>query len=454
MSEGDPKTSTTDAFPLVERILRPFQQFVATESASGVVLLLCTVVALIWANSPWGDGYFAVWEKTLSIGLEGFALTKSLQHWINDGLMVVFFLLVGLEIKREVFVGELSSMRQAVLPIAAAVGGMVVPALIYMAFNAGGTGARGWGIPMATDIAFALGVLALLGNRVPSSLRVFLAALAIADDIGAVLVIAVFYTGELTLWAFGFAAGVFIVLLVCNRAGIRHPGVYAALGILLWFAVLKSGIHATIAGVLLAVTIPSRTRINEDTFVSRAEISLTDFRNASDPVASTVMSNPGQQEALHDLERAIEEVQSPLLRIEHNLHVVVAFAIMPLFAFANAGVRLTTDVFATLSWRVVFGVSVGLLLGKVVGIFVATWVAVRSNAAALPNQVDWKSVLGVSWLGGIGFTMSLFVAALAFGSGPLLDSAKVGILAASLLAGVIGAFVLRRGTATNPSPEG
>jgi Na+:H+ antiporter, NhaA family len=429
--------------PLVERMLRPFQQFVATEAAGGIVLLLFTCAALFWANSPHGDEYFALWEQTASIGIAGISLSKSIHHWINDGLMVVFFLLVGLEIKREVFVGELSSLKQATLPIAAAAGGMFVPAAIYVLFNGTGPGARGWGIPMATDIAFALGVLALLGNRVPTGLRVFLAALAIADDIGAVLVIALFYTSTLSVTALGLAAAVFAGLVICNRAGVRHPFVYAALGVLLWLAVLNSGIHATIAGVLLAATIPSRTRIDEDTFATRAEAAIFEFRSASDPSATSVMSNPGQQEALHHLERAVEAVQSPLLRIEHSLHTIVAFVIMPLFAFANAGVRLSAEVFDNLSWRVVLGVALGLIIGKVAGITLASWAAVRLNTASLPNQTNWRALFGVSWLGGIGFTMSLFVATLAFGTGPLLDSAKVGILAASFVAGVAGATVLR-----------
>jgi NhaA family Na+:H+ antiporter len=437
------RSTPTPDEPLVDRILRPFQQFVATESAGGIVLLVCTVVALAWANSPGGDEYFHLWERTFTIGFEGFALTKSLHHWINDGLMVVFFLLVGLEIKREMFVGELSSLKQAVLPIAAAVGGMVVPAAIYAAFNAGGPGSRGWGIPMATDIAFALGVLALLGDRIPPGLRVFLAALAIVDDLGAVLVIALFYTADISMSALGAAAIIFCALAVCNRAGVRHPAIYAALGVALWLAVLGSGIHATIAGVLLALTIPSRTRIDEDTFAERAEQAVLEFRAACAPGVRTVISNPQQQEALHHLERAVEGVQSPLLRIEHNLHKPVAFGIMPLFAFANAGVRLDAGVFAGLSWRIVLGVAVGLVVGKVIGIFAASKLAVASGTAALPANVGWRRIFGVSWLGGIGFTMSLFVATLAFGSGPLLDSAKVGILAASLVAGIVGGIILR-----------
>ncbi len=392
-----------DDASLVSRMLRPFQQFVATEAAGGIVLLVSAIAALIWSNSPASHGYFALWERTLTVGPEGFALTESLHGWINDGLMVVFFLLVGLEIKRELFAGELSSLRQASLPIAAALGGMLVPAAIYAAFNATGAGARGWGIPMATDIAFALGVLALLGNRVPLGLRVFLAALAIVDDIGAVLVIAVFYTARMSVAALWLAVGVLVALVVCNRVDIRRLMPYALLGVLLWLAILHSGIHATVAGVLLAATIPFGTREGE-------------------------------------------AGQSPLLRLEHGLNKPVAFVIMPLFAFATPGVNLTRELFAALSWPVVLGVGFGLVVGKVIGIGLASWSAVRMGVAALPNQTTWRSLFAVSWLGGIGFTMSLFIATLAFGSGPLLDSAKVGILGGSLVAGIVGATNLAIGS--------
>jgi NhaA family Na+:H+ antiporter len=426
---------------------RPGQEFQRTESLGGIVLLACTALALAWANSPWSDAYFALWARTFTIGLEGAALTKTVHHWINDGLMVLFFFLVGLEIKRELLVGELSSPKQAALPIAAAIGGMVVPAGIYVALNAGGPGAAGWGIPMATDIAFALGVLALLGPRVPLSLKVFLAAFAIVDDIGAVLVIAVFYTAQLSVGMLGAAAAVLVALVACNRAGVRHPAPYAVLGVLLWLAVLKSGIHATIAGVLLAMTIPARTMIDEDQFLARAGDALRDFGAASDPGAATVLSNKGQQEALHQLEGHMEQVQAPLLRMEHALHGLVAFGIMPLFAFSNAGVRVSGELFAAIAWPVALGVALGLVVGKVVGVGLATRLATRSGLAALPADVSWRMVGGASWLGGIGFTMSLFVADLAFDPGPLLDSAKLGILGASLVAGTVGYLLLGRATA-------
>ena len=430
--------------PLAERVLRPFQQFARTESSGGIVLMVCTALALAWANSPWSESYFHLWEQKLTIGTEGFGLTETLHHWINDGLMAVFFFLVGLEIKREMLVGDLASVRKAALPIAGAIGGMVVPAALYMVFNAGGPGASGWAIPMATDIAFALGVLALLGSRVPASLKIFLAALAIADDIGAVLVIAFFYATDLSLTSLGVAAGVLALLFACRSAGVRRPSVYAVLGVVLWVAMLKSGVHATVAGVLLAMTIPARTRIDEDEFVRTAHANLRDFERACGP-GSTVLSNRGQQEAIHALETACEEVQAPLLKVEHKLHGMVAYGIMPLFAFANAGIRVNAELLAALSLPVLFGVLVGLVVGKPLGITLLSWASVRAGLAEAPAAASWRALHGVSWLGGIGFTMSLFIATLAFGSGPLLESAKVGILGASVIAGVVGWLLLRGG---------
>ncbi|MFN2400421.1 MAG: Na+/H+ antiporter NhaA [Gemmatimonadaceae bacterium] len=436
---------------LADRLLRPFQQFARTESSGGIVLLVSTAVALVWANSPWSQSYFDLWERKFTLGVEGGVLTMSLHHWINDGLMAVFFFLVGLEIKREMLVGELASARLAALPIAAAIGGMVVPAAIYVAFNAGGPGARGWGIPMATDIAFALGVLALLGPRVPAALKVFLAALAIADDIGAVLVIAVFYTADLSWASLALGGGLLAALIAVNRSGVRHPAIYLLLGVALWGAFLSSGVHATVAGVLFAMTIPSRTRINEDEFVRRAKESLREFEQACGPDTS-VLSNNQQQEAVHALEGACEGVQAPLLTMERKLHALVAFGIMPLFALANAGVRVSAELFAGISWAVTLGVFVGLLLGKPLGITALSWLSVRRGMAALPGAVRWRELHGVSWLGGIGFTMSLFIANLAFGTTNLLDSAKIGILLASLAAGVVG-WALLRDVGASPAPS-
>ncbi len=427
---------------LVRRALDTFQQFARTEAAGGLVLLACTALALAWANSPWAESYFHLWEVPVTVGTPAFGLTESLHHWINDGLMAVFFFMVGLEIKREMLVGELSSARQAALPIAAAIGGMVVPAALYALLNAGGPGAGGWGIPMATDIAFALGVLALMGDRVPLTVKVFLAALAIVDDIGAVLVIAIFYTASISWASLGVAAAVLAALLTINRANVRHPAPYALLGIVLWVAFLKSGIHATIAGVLLAMTIPARTRIDQQDFAGQVREGLGGFEQASGPGAS-VLTNSAQQEAIHRIVDACEGAQSPLMRLEHALHGVVALGIMPVFALANAGVRLGGDVGAALSDSVALGIILGLVVGKPLGIMLASWLAVRSGLAVLPGGASWRLVHGASWLGGIGFTMSLFIAGLAFPGTPLLDASKLGILAASLIAGLTGWILLR-----------
>jgi len=418
------------------RLTVAFQDFAKRGVLSGVLLMLATAIALVWANSPWSESYFHLWEARLSIGLAGRPVTGTLHHWINDGLMAVFFLLVGLEIKRELLVGELSSARQAALPIAAAIGGMVLPALLYAAFNVGGPGARGWGIPMATDIAFALGVLTLLGPRVPIGVKVFLTALAIVDDMGAVVVIALFYTSAINVAALVFAAVTAVALLALNRLHVRALGPYLLLGVVLWGALLSSGIHATIAGVLLALAIPSKTRINAEEFSTEARGLIDEF-DRSETGDLLVMTSKGQQEALYALGVASAGVQSPLLRLEHALHGIVGYLIMPLFALANAGVSLT-GIGDVLADRVTIGVALGLLIGKPVGVMFFSWLSVRLGVADLPSNVTWRELHGAAWLAGIGFTMSLFVGSLAFGEGPLLAAAKVGILVGSLLAGIVG----------------
>lgn len=432
----------TQRRPLVDRVLGPFKRFFSTAAAGGVVLLVCAGFALVAANSPWSGRYHGLWETPLTVGAPGFVLTRTLHHWVNDGLMTVFFFLVGLEIKREVLVGELASRRSAALPVAAALGGILVPATIYAAFNIGGAGSSGWGIPMATDIAFALGILALLGDRVPNALRVFLAALAIADDLGAVLVIAVFYTGVLHWAAIGGAVAVLGLLIALNLLGAHRPATYALLGVVLWLFLLESGVHATIAGVLLAFTIPARTRINEVAFLERADASLAALRAARVPT-TTVHAPDVQQEAIQGLESACAEVQAPLQRMERALHGVVAFFIMPVFALANAGVRLGTEDVDILSGRVALGVALGLALGKPIGITAASFAAVRAGLAELPAGVSWRHLHGVGWLGGIGFTMSLFIAGLAFAETDTLEVVKLGVFAGSMTAGLTGYLLLR-----------
>jgi Na+:H+ antiporter, NhaA family len=434
-----------EPLPLVRRLTRPFEQFAHNKASSGILLLAAALTALVWANSPWAESYYHLWETSVTIGATGFGLTQSLHHWINDGLMAVFFFVVGLEIKREVLVGELSSIRQATLPIVGAIGGMLVPALLYAAFAVGTPAASGWGIPMATDIAFALGIITLLGDRVPSTLKIFLAALAIVDDIGAVMVIAFFYTASIDYTAVLVAAGLFGFLIMLNRGGFNNPLPYAIVGIALWVAVLSSGVHATIAGVLLAVTIPARTRIDGADFLDDTQRVLQEFDEAGGDVED-VITNQSQQDAIFALEQTARAAQSPLLRLERQLHGTVAFAIMPLFALANAGVPLSGDTASLASEPVVLGVVAGLFIGKPLGIAGAAWLAIRTRVAEMPSNTNWWCLVGVSALGGIGFTMSLFIAGLAFADQLMLDAAKVGILAGSLLAGVLGWMLVVRGS--------
>lgn len=430
------------ARPRVARLLRPFQQFFQTEASSGLVLLFCAVIALWWANSPWGSSYFRLWETPIAIRFGEQALTLSLKHWINDALMAIFFLVVGLEIKREVLTGELSSIKQSMLPVAAAIGGMVLPAGIYAVLNAGTPAIRGWGIPMATDIAFSLGVLALLGSRVPLGLKVFLTAFAIVDDIGAVLVIALFYSHQISWLALGIGGAILLLLMCANRMGARNPLLYIVLGLGLWLAFLLSGVHATVAGVLLAFTIPATARIDARQFLTTGKDTLEQFEEAT-PEDGLVVSNETQQSAVHTLEEACEQVQTPLQRMEHALHPMVVFFIMPLFALANAGVNWSSGL-DTLTNSLTLGVVLGLIFGKQIGITLFSWASVKMGLSALPAGVTWRHVYGVSWLGGIGFTMSLFIAELAFRTNGNLEMAKVGILTASLIAG-IGGYLLLRG---------
>ena len=426
---------------LIDRVLSPFQRFFRTTAAGGIVLLSCTGIALLWANSPWAESYHHIWTLPFTIGFAEWSLTLPLHDWVNDGLMTIFFLLVGLEIKREVLVGELATRRTATLPVAAAVGGMLLPAALYAVVNAGGPGSAGWAVPMATDIAFALGILALLGDRIPSTLRVFLAALAIADDLGAVLVIALFYTSDLNWTALAAAGVIGVMLMAMNFSGVRRPLAYVIVGMALWAAISASGVHATIAGVLLAMAVPARTLIGEDEFVAEASASLAAFRSADAP-GSLVMCSRQHQEALQRMELATDAAQAPLQRMEHALHGYVAFLIMPLFALANAGVSFG-NAGAAVQNPIVWGVTLGLVLGKPLGITLLSYLTVRMGAADLPAGMTWRHVHGASWLAGIGFTMSLFIAGLAFASDERIDTAKIGIFGASLFAGVVGYALLR-----------
>ena len=424
----------------IERITGPFQEFSENEAIGGVLLLVAAALALAWANSPWAQSYSTLWEHRFTIGFEGFALSKSILHWINDGLMAVFFFVVGLEIKRELLVGELASPRQAALPIAAALGGVVVPALLYFSLNAGGPGAAGWGIPMATDIAFAVGAIGLLGSRVPVGLKVFLTALAIVDDIVAVLVIAIFYTENLSWLSLGMAAGFFAALLAASKLGVRHPLPLAFLGFCMWVAMLHSGVHATIAGVLAALAMPAQPRIDVEKFTTRGRQLLDQMENPGDG-KEHILRSEARQAAVLALEDACEKVETPLQRFEHMLLPWVRLIIMPVFALANAGVALGTGATAATS-PISLGIVIGLVLGKPIGIFCASWLAVRLGLASLPAQVGWRQILAVGALGGIGFTVSIFIAGLAFAEQTQLAVAKLGILTGSLVAGGVGLLLL------------
>ncbi len=420
-----------------------FAEFFRLEIAGSVVLLVATVAALIVANTNLYPAVGGVLHVEAGFQLGGLVFHQSLLHWIDDGLMVLFFFVVGLEIKREVVVGELSKPRQAALPIIAALGGMLLPALIYFALNTAGPASRGWGIPMATDIAFALGALALLAGRAPRGLRLFLTALAIADDLGAIIVIAVFYAHGFSVpWLLGGLA-LLGVLVVLNRAGVDSPVPYVLIGLVVWFAFLSSGIHATIAGVLVAFTIPSDARVKPLTFVRYARERLDDVE-AADVPGEHVLECDTQQEALFELRHEANSAAAPLQRLEHALLPWTTFLVLPLFAFANAGVRLVGYDFGRMLTQPVFlGIFFGLLVGKTAGITAFSFAAVKTRASDLPGGVAWRDILGGGVLGAIGFTMSLFIANLAFKDPLLLGEAKLAILLTSTVAAAIGYAFLR-----------
>ncbi len=426
----------------IEKITYPIQEFLHQEASGGILLIIATVIALAWANSPFAESYHHLWHTYLSIDLGGIGLKYSLHHWINDGLMVIFFFVVGLEIKRELLVGELSSVKKAALPIAAALGGMIFPALIYTIFNLGTEGASGWGIPMATDIAFVVGILALLGKRVPLALKIFILALAIVDDLGAVLVIAIFYTSNISFTSLLIAGGFLVLLIAMNRMGVRNLLIYTLVGVGLWLAFLKSGVHATVAGVLLAFTIPVSSRINTKKFKNETESLLKDFDNAGEH-GDNVLTNSDRLSIIDQIENNCEKILTPLQRFEHGLHPWVSFFIMPVFALANAGVTIGSGLTSALTHPVSIGIILGLFLGKQIGIFSFSYLAVKLKLASEPEGVSWKKIYAASVLAGIGFTMSLFIANLAFNSPELLNISKVGILAGSLLSGIVGFIILK-----------
>ena len=420
-------------------ILTPFEEFIHRQTTSGLLLMGMAVLALVLANGPLASSYEHIIHTYISIGVGDWALKMTLHHWINDGLMALFFFVVGLELKRELLVGELANLRNATLPIAAAVGGMLVPALIYFAINPEGDAALGWGIPMATDIAFAIGALALLASRVPKALITFLVALAIVDDLGAVLVIAVFYTDTIALIPLAIAGGLFALLMIFNMSGIRKTTPYFIVAVLLWYALLQSGVHATLAGILGALSVPATPKYNPERFSEHVKELMQRFEASHQP-GKSIMTNDALRAVVQTLENGVRSVEAPLQRLEHIWHMPVAYLVIPIFALANAGIALDFSTLGeTFTHPVMIGVSLGLVLGKFIGITGFSWLVLKLGVAELPKDTRFTQIAGVSLLAGIGFTMSIFVAQLGFAERDnLLLMAKTGILAASLLAGIAG----------------
>lgn len=430
--------------PVDKWIIDPINKFINNSIASGVVLFLAAIIALVLSNSPFSEQFHNIWEHQVVFAFDKYILSKNLSHWINDGLMSIFFFVVGLELKRELVAGELARPKQALLPILAAIGGMVVPAIIYHAFNhdASTERANGWGIPMATDIAFALGVLYLLGDRVSNGLKVFLTALAIVDDLGAVLVIAFFYTSDISFVSLGFAALFLSIMIIANLMGVRSAIFYGIIGVFgLWTAFLMSGIHATIAAVLAAFTIPATVKIEEDGYIEKINHLINDFKNASRTHFKIVTDE--QQKILSEIRLYTDAALTPLQKLIQSLHPLVAFIIMPIFALANAGVAFDESLSSAFTSKVTLGVFLGLLVGKLVGVFGTVYLLTKFKIAVLPSNSNYKQMVGVSFLAGIGFTMSLFVTSLAFNEVHYTTEAKIGIFSASILSGIIGYFILR-----------
>lgn len=437
---------------LINTITYPFRQFIRKDASSGILLIICTVVALLWANSPFSGSYSGLWDTPVSITIGDTSFSKPLLLWVNDGLMAIFFFTIGLEIKREIIDGELSSFRQAALPMMAAVGGMLIPAALFFLLHRGNPGMQGWGIPMATDIAFSLGVLYLLGSRVPLGLKVFLTAFAIVDDIGAILVIALFYSHEVHWDALAISGSLLVFLFICNYIfSLKRGWVYIIGGIGVWYYMLKSGIHPTIAGVLVAFTIPATNEIRLKRFIKSIRSFLNDFREEKAAQGGPFLPEK-ELETLNTLRSNVRDVQPPLQRLEYLFNDFVAFFVMPLFALANAGVMLKGGA-EMVSQPLFFNIALALLLGKLAGIFGFSWLGVRLGFAGLPVGANWTQMAGVSLLGGIGFTMSLFIANLALADSALLAQAKLGILAGSFVAGLTGYFLLYRSLRQNRREE-
>ncbi|MDG1040579.1 MAG: Na+/H+ antiporter NhaA [Polaribacter sp.] len=426
---------------MIKRVLlTPFQKFVKIESFSGILLMITTLIALIWANSSYGESYAAIWQYKVGFTTDGFELNKPLILWINDGFMAVFFFLIGLEIKRELLIGELNSVKKIAFPLFGALGGMLVPVMVFVFLNQNPDTFKGWGIPMATDIAFSLAILKLLGNRVPLSLKIFLTAFAIVDDIGAVLVIAIFYSGSINLTMLLSAIILLAVLYYFSFKGFYSKFLLVSFGIIIWVLFLKSGIHPTVAGILLAFSVPIRQKINTTTFIDNL-VNITESIKQSAVLNSPILSKE-QIEEIDDLEDWTNKYQSPLQHLEHKLHGWVAYFIIPIFALANAGVVISSEV--SLDTALIQNIVICLVLGNSVGISSIVFLAKKFKIVAIPEDISNQQIIGVSFLAGIGFTMAIFIASLAFEKSPMyIDSAKIGILIGSLISAVIGYLILR-----------
>ena len=442
--QGPPRTRgmrqiRADGSRFDRHILLPAERFIYNETISGSVLLVCAIIAMIWANSPWSDSYFALRDLPLSLSLGSFSLALDLQHWVNDGAMAIFFFVVSMEIKRELIYGELSEIRKAVLPVAAALGGMIFPAGIYLILNHGGKGEAGWGIPMATDIAFATAILALLGRNVPSGLRLFLLTFAIADDIGSILVIAIYYTAHLSHLAMEAAGAALVLILAIRWLGLRSALVYSILAASFWLAMHESGIHATVAGVILGFIVPAKSMSTRRSFVESMQGVLPNVRDSLDNKESA-----RADVFLGRIEELARQTESPLRRMERMVQPWVTYLVLPVFALMNAGVALSSEfIRQAFASPVTLGVIFGLIIGKTLGVTGFSWIAVRLGWGALPAGVTWRHILGAGMIGGVGFTVALFITGLAFSGKTLAEEAKVGVITASFIAALLGYLYLR-----------
>ncbi len=423
-----------------EKILSPFQKFVNLQSSTGILLLATTIIALVWANSAFSESYQSFWQYEIGIVTDSFELVKPLILWVNDGLMSIFFFLIGLEIKREFLIGELNSTKKVMFPLFGALGGIALPVILYLVLNQNPDTLKGWGIPMATDIAFALAVLKVLGNRVPTSLKIFLTAFAIVDDLGAVLVIAIFYSGELNLVMLGGALGLLALIYILSYRGLYSEFVTIIAGFIVWLLFLKAGLHPTLAGILMAFAVPVRQKISTDEFTDQLDSIVKNIKE------STILQKPvlsGEQlELIDDLEDWSDKYRSPLQHLEHKLHNWVAYLVIPIFALANAGVAINGE--GGLEMALVVNIMICLILGKSIGISTVIFMARKLKLIDVPSDITNRQIVGVSFLAGIGFTMAIFIAGLAFNSSPeYIDSAKIGILIGSFISAILGYGILR-----------